>query len=143
MENIPEFLDISGGKRSNFGTRPKKYVFHKPFNKESKPKKYLGLIVALLDGEPKTKIEVLKVIGKEKDEIDARGYYSDYFSNLQRTGILKYDVGTRRWYQGKNYFEYFAFILKELSKHANLRRRFSNMLVLLESNFIDFIIKDD
>jgi len=128
----PDFLK----KKNN------KPVFHKPFSVKGKPRKYLGLLAALLDGEQKKKTEILQCIGLNLSNDSARGYFSDYFNDFEHTRILAYKKDKRVWVKGENFDIYFSFVISELCKQDHLRKRFLNLLILKESNFIDLISGD-
>lgn len=111
------------------------------FKKDQTPTIYLGIVRALLKNNPVKKIEILRKLGVNINEVNVKGYYSEYFSRLNKAKVIKYDAVHMAWVQGERYQEYLNQIFKELLSNEDFIKQFGNFLVKFDSNSINFIMQ--
>jgi hypothetical protein len=111
------------------------------FKKDHKPTVYLGIVRALLKGNPVKKIEILRKMGVNITEVNVDGYYSNYFKKLHTAGVIKYNPVYMSWMQGPNYQDYLTKIFKDLLSNEDFVNKFGNFLVEYDSNSLDFIMR--
>jgi hypothetical protein len=113
----------------------------KTFNKDKSPSQYLGIVRALLKGEPVKKIDILRKMGVNLTEVDVSDYNKDYFSRLNKAKVIKYDAFKMAWVQGPNYQNYLNIIFQDLLSNESFLNKFSNYLVKHDSNSINYILE--
>ena len=112
-KDYPEFLE--------------KTEFKNPFSKVGVQRKYVALVIPLLSGEPVREVDMLRAAGVNLGEVSHRGYYSDYFRQFTANEILRFDRVHKLWHQGKNYWEYMGFLVKESCKNEVLRGKLASI----------------
>jgi len=88
-------------------------VLFVPFDKAGNPTLVTSIVATLLSNKPLKKEEILGKIS-EKHLNKTRGYLSNHFSELSKSGILKFSKLGCTWRQGENYQEYMGFIFMKL-----------------------------
>ena len=105
----------------------KKTLVQKPLLKDGQPKTFLGFLVPLLSKTSVTKSEMLRCAGLETTKSNERGYFSDYFGALRKTGILEYNINYQVWTRGPNFWVYIGFVMQEFCKHEAKNTRITNL----------------
>lgn len=100
MRTIPKFIE------------GKKTLIH-PFEKNGTPTLPTSILATLLHNKPLTRDKILSTLGEEHTG-RSRGYLSNYFNDLSKSGIIQYSKNEKVWRQGVNYNEYMGFVFMEL-----------------------------
>ena len=100
MSNIPKFIE--GSK-----------TLRKPFDEAGEPTLITSVLATLLPNEPLQKEAMLAKIG-EQHTGKSRGYLSNHFTELSKSGIIKFRKIDRTWSQGENYLMYMGFVFMEM-----------------------------
>ena len=116
--------------------------FNKPFTKKGKPSKYLRILVALMDGLPKKKKEIQKLLDIPSYSRAPRSYYGEVFSKLRKYEIINVDT-KGNWSQGEKYKEYIGLcVLTLVQINSNHATKIKNMFMRYKENSLDFLIKE-
>lgn len=100
MRTIPKFIE--GNK-----------VLCAPFDIKGGPSLLTSILATLLEGNPLKKEDMLSRVG-ERHSGKSRGYLSNHFSALSKSGIIKFVKRNTSWTQGINYQEYMGFVFMKL-----------------------------
>ena len=111
-----------------------------PFNKNGEPTLVTSLLATLLSGIPLTKKEMLTKINDELAK-KTRGYLSNHFAYLSKSGIIEYRGDDKNWAQGENYREYMGYIFfKIIDNNEDAKDSFKYRLMpKREEQSMDFI----
>ena len=118
--------------------------FSSPFGKDGTPKDYLRLIVPLIDKVVTDKAEMLGMMGINlRFNPEKRNSHSTMLAKLSRLEILETrERGDGTWRRGKNWNLFMGWLTMHILQNKNLRGKFKNMLYKMETNSLDFIMKD-
>ena len=130
MSYLPEFIQKSKTLKS-------------PFRENGEPTLVTSLVSTLLPDIPLDKKTMLAKIGEEFAEKAkrSRGYLSNHFAELSKSGIIKYREDTKNWRQGENYREYMGYIFfKILEMESTAMDSFAYRLMpKKDEQSVDFI----
>ena len=110
-----------------------------PF-KEGKVNPKIIILANLLPNKPLTKEEIIHDIpGYTPNR--TKGYLSNDFALLRKSGILKFVAHKKTWEQGENYLEYMGYLFVKLLQQDNdVLESFKHLLLPdNESKAVDFI----
>jgi len=136
--DLPRFLTEYWNRTSR---SRKDYSLSEPIDKNGLSKKYISLLLPLMEKDSATKVELLGGAGIYPSQDTAKGYYTLIFGLLRDTGILTYNKHTKLWYRGKNWDEYVGWVMTKLCK-ANVHNmnRMTRMLRSHKENSTNFIM---
>ena len=113
-----------------------------PFDRKGEPTLVTSILATLIPNKPLSKERILGSID-EKHTGKSRGYLSNHFSALSKSGILQFIKRDGTWTQGINFNEYMGYVFMELiQRDGNAAESFQyRLLPKHDSQAVDFIKK--
>lgn len=114
--------------------------YSKPFTKNGKPAKYLGLIVPFLYLHRVKREDCLKAMNIDP-ATKPSSFYSSYFNKYEKAEIFEYDKKGRYWSKGRNFDLFMYYVVTKMSEHETPRGYLRDAMTTYGTNALDFIIR--
>jgi len=93
-----------------------KYKLSAPIDGEGKPRKYAQYVMALSNGEEKTKKQILTETGTDTSSIILRGYGNKPLKLLKDNEVIEYNKSNKKWKLGPKGKEFLKKVENQITE---------------------------